>query len=60
MQKVSAADELETKLGFGLFSQGETRLGWLLTFASVSVFGDAILPEHVFLMWCFCDYFPGS
>ncbi|KAL9300842.1 putative DNA-directed DNA polymerase [Arabidopsis thaliana] len=36
VQKVSAADELETKLGFGLFSQGETRLGWLLTFASSS------------------------
>ncbi|KAL1201896.1 DNA polymerase epsilon catalytic subunit A [Cardamine amara subsp. amara] len=29
-------DELESKLGFELFSEGETRLGWLLTFASSS------------------------
>lgn len=38
-QKVvkTAEDELESKLGFGLFSEGETRLGWLLTFASVSL-----------------------
>ncbi|KAF2546192.1 hypothetical protein F2Q70_00019606 [Brassica cretica] len=37
-QKVvkTAEDELESKLGFGLFSEGETRLGWLLTFASSS------------------------
>ncbi|XP_019095087.1 PREDICTED: DNA polymerase epsilon catalytic subunit A-like [Camelina sativa] len=32
----TAEDELESKLGFGLFSEGETRLGWLLTFASSS------------------------
>ncbi|CAA7036272.1 unnamed protein product [Microthlaspi erraticum] len=38
MQKVvnTAEDKLEAKLGFGLFSEGETRLGWLLTFASSS------------------------
>ncbi|KFK43140.1 hypothetical protein AALP_AA1G085200 [Arabis alpina] len=37
-QKVvnTAEDELEAKLGFGIFSEGETRLGWLLTFASSS------------------------
>ncbi|ESQ36065.1 hypothetical protein EUTSA_v10006524mg [Eutrema salsugineum] len=37
-QKVvnTAEDELESKLGFGLFSEGETRLGWLLNFASSS------------------------
>jgi DNA polymerase epsilon subunit 1 len=32
----TAEDELESKLGFGLFSEGETRLGWLLTFSSSS------------------------
>ena len=32
----TAEEELETKLGFDLFSEGEKRLGWLLTFASVS------------------------
>ncbi|KAK8480739.1 hypothetical protein V6N11_073191, partial [Hibiscus sabdariffa] len=33
----SAEEELESKLGFDLFSEGEKRLGWLLTFASSSV-----------------------
>lgn len=32
----SAEEELESKLGFDLFSEGEKRLGWLLTIASVS------------------------
>jgi len=32
----SPEDELEAKLGFDLFSEGEKRLGWLLTLASVS------------------------
>jgi len=31
-------DELEAKLGFDLFSEGEKRLGWLLTLASVRTF----------------------
>lgn len=31
----SAEEELESKLGFDLFTEGEKRLGWLLTFASV-------------------------
>ncbi|XP_034220092.1 DNA polymerase epsilon catalytic subunit A-like isoform X4 [Prunus dulcis] len=37
-QKVmrSAEEELESKLGFDLFSEGDKRLGWLLTFASSS------------------------
>ncbi|XP_010557398.1 PREDICTED: DNA polymerase epsilon catalytic subunit A [Tarenaya hassleriana] len=37
-QKVvkDAEDEIESKLGFELFSEGEKRLGWLLTFASSS------------------------
>ncbi|OMO89101.1 hypothetical protein COLO4_19937 [Corchorus olitorius] len=30
----TAEEELESKLGFDLFSEGEKRLGWLLTFAS--------------------------
>lgn len=34
----TAEEELEAKLGFDLFSEGEKRLGWLLTFASVSRF----------------------
>ncbi|ESW04397.1 hypothetical protein PHAVU_011G091900 [Phaseolus vulgaris] len=33
----SPEDELEAKLGFDLFSEGEKRLGWLLTLASSSV-----------------------
>ncbi|PON38200.1 DNA-directed DNA polymerase [Parasponia andersonii] len=32
----TAEEELEAKLGFDLFSEGEKRLGWLLTFASSS------------------------
>ncbi|XP_022957705.1 DNA polymerase epsilon catalytic subunit A-like [Cucurbita moschata] len=30
----SAEEEIESKLGFDLFSEGDKRLGWLLTFAS--------------------------
>lgn len=37
----NAEEELEAKLGFDVFSEGKKRLGWLLTFASVSTF---ILP----------------
>ncbi|XP_022730050.1 DNA polymerase epsilon catalytic subunit A-like isoform X3 [Durio zibethinus] len=33
----SAEEELESKLGFDLFTEGEKRLGWLLTFASSSL-----------------------
>ncbi|KAF6166038.1 hypothetical protein GIB67_012935 [Kingdonia uniflora] len=33
----SVEDEREAKLGFELFSEGEKRLGWLLTFSSSSV-----------------------
>ncbi|XP_031270603.1 DNA polymerase epsilon catalytic subunit A-like [Pistacia vera] len=32
----SAEEELESKLGYDLFSEGDKRLGWLLTFASSS------------------------
>ncbi|KAK1559202.1 hypothetical protein Q3G72_011797 [Acer saccharum] len=32
----TADEELESKLGFDLFSEGQSRLGWLLTFASSS------------------------
>ncbi|KAK4760568.1 hypothetical protein SAY87_005461 [Trapa incisa] len=32
----TAEEELESKLGFGLFSEGEKKLGWLLTFATSS------------------------
>lgn len=34
----SAEEELEAKLGYDLFSEGDKRLGWLLTFASVTQF----------------------
>lgn len=34
----TAEEELDFKLGFDLFSEGEKRLGWLLTFASVGQF----------------------
>ncbi|KAH7542023.1 hypothetical protein FEM48_Zijuj02G0029500 [Ziziphus jujuba var. spinosa] len=33
----TAEEELEVKLGFDLFSEGDKRLGWLLTFASSSL-----------------------
>jgi DNA polymerase epsilon subunit 1 len=33
----TAEEELEAKLGFDIFSEGEKRLGWLLTFSSVSI-----------------------
>jgi hypothetical protein len=32
----TAEEELESKLGFDLFTEGDKRLGWLLTFSSVS------------------------
>lgn len=32
----NSEEELESKLGFDLFTEGEKRLGWLLTLASVS------------------------
>ncbi|PWA94332.1 DNA polymerase epsilon catalytic subunit [Artemisia annua] len=35
-QKVLNEEELETKLGFDLYTQGDTRLGWLLTFSPSS------------------------
>lgn len=34
---LSAEEKLESKLGYDLFSEGEKRLGWLLTFSSVSI-----------------------
>ncbi|XP_073146772.1 DNA polymerase epsilon catalytic subunit A-like [Henckelia pumila] len=33
---LSAEEQLESKLGFNLFTEGDKRLGWLLTFASSS------------------------
>ena len=48
-QKLSltADEDLESKLGFDLFSEGDTRLGWLLTFASVSfILHFPTLPFH--------------
>ncbi|GAA0141587.1 DNA metabolism protein [Lithospermum erythrorhizon] len=35
-QILSAEEQLESKLGFDLFTQGDKRLGWLLTFSSSS------------------------
>lgn len=32
---LNAEELLESKLGFDLFTEGDKRLGWLLTFASV-------------------------
>lgn len=34
--RLSAEEVLEAKLGFDLFTEGEKRLGWLLTLAPVS------------------------
>jgi hypothetical protein len=33
--QVKSEDELEAKLGFELFSEGEDRLGWLMTMSQV-------------------------
>lgn len=35
---LTAEEKLESKLGYDLFTEGDKRLGWLLTFASVSHF----------------------
>lgn len=34
---LNSEEQLESKLGFELFTEGDKRLGWLLTFASVSI-----------------------
>lgn len=36
--RLNAEEVLERKLGFDLFTEGDKRLGWLLTFAPVSKF----------------------
>lgn len=33
---LNAEEQLESKLGFNFFTEGDKRLGWLLTLASVS------------------------
>ena len=38
----NAEDELESKLGFDVFTEGDKRLGWLLTLSSVSLFNFII------------------
>lgn len=35
--RLNAEEVLESKLGFDVFTEGDKRLGWLLTFAPVSV-----------------------
>lgn len=35
----NSEEELDLKFGFDLFTEGDKRLGWLLTFASVSRIG---------------------
>lgn len=41
-QQRSAEEELESKLGFDLFSEGDKKLGWLLTFAPVRKSGRIV------------------
>jgi hypothetical protein len=38
----TADEELEGKLGFELFTEGELRLGWFLTMASISYLASTI------------------
>lgn len=40
---LSADEKLESKFGFDVFTEGEKRLGWLLTFTSVSVYTSMAL-----------------
>ena len=51
----SAEEELEAKLGFDLFSEGEKRLGWLLTFASVSEFCASEPKMLIFFLFNYGD-----
>lgn len=54
----SAEEELEAKLGYDLFSEGDKRLGWLLTFASVTqflIFLNILDLIFIFLFY-FCKY----
>jgi DNA polymerase epsilon subunit 1 len=46
--RLGAEEQLESKLGFSLFTEGDKRLGWLLTFSPVPI---------LFLL---SDYFFGS
>ena len=55
----NSEEEVESKLGLDLFSEGEKRLGWLLTFASVSqllsllfYFSKFILSHTVIFLKC--------
>lgn len=54
----SAEEELEAKLGYDLFSEGDKRLGWLLTFASVTQFLIFLnILDLIFIFkFLFCKY----
>lgn len=41
---LNAEEQLESKLGFDIFTEGDKRLGWLLTLASVSIVHFLNLP----------------
>lgn len=48
---LNAEEQLESKLGFDLFTEGDKRLGWLLTLASVSaLFLSSILNLFLILI----------
>ena len=42
LQQVQAEDVLEAGLGFPLFTEGEDKLGWLMTMSPVSAGGGAV------------------
>lgn len=44
---LSTEEKLETKLGFDLFTEGEKRLGWLLTFSTVSSYSSVFLKSFL-------------
>lgn len=55
---LSAEEKLESKLGYDLFTEGDKRLGWLLTFSSVSI--DITYTHFVYLHFCFSSNWNSS
>ncbi|MFS7937449.1 putative DNA-directed DNA polymerase [Helianthus anomalus] len=43
---LSADEKLESKFGFDVFTEGDKRLGWLLTFTSVSFYTSVVLKPN--------------
>lgn len=53
--RLTAQEKLDAKFGFGLFSEGDKRLGWLLTLASVSSLSLSLAGPHFVLLLNSCN-----